>query len=361
MNYLDLKYVRLVSGYLTKWKEVGRDLWRFRCPFCGDSKKSDSLARGYFFNLEDKAMFKCHNCGLPLNLGQFLAEIAPALLGEYKLEKFKQKNPTFGDDKKRDEQFITTTQHRLRRTGTILAFCDRLLSLPEDHHARVYLDGRKIPESNQSKLFYIDDVRVLAKNIPGYGERAAKLPKRDAIIIPFFDEDGALMYLQCRFFDENFRYMTFQIEDEGKKIWGLDRVDWSKRVYVCEGPFDAMFLDNCVAVAGAGIMSEIEFFQSKAKAGLTLIFDKDYRTNFEVHRFMCQAVEKGHSLVLFDKEFKGKDMNDQIQKHFWTREYLKTYVDAHTYKGLSAKLELTKIRPPKNAFKSKSNSGRFGS
>ena len=344
MNYLDLKYVRLVSGYLSQWKEVGRDLSRFRCPFCGDSKKNKSLARGYFFSLDDKALFKCHNCGVALPLGKFLSEIAPALASEYKFEKFEtHKRPQFKKEADED-RFVTTTQHRLRRTKSVLDICQRILSLPEEHHARQYLDGRLIPENMQAKLFYIENVQELAKKIPGYRDR--KLRAMDAIIIPFFDEDSCLMYLQCRFFDEDFRYMTFQVEDEGKKIWGLDRVDWTKRVYVCEGPFDAMFLDNCIAVAGASIMSEIKYFRERATNELVLIFDKDYRSNAEVFSMLKDAVDAGHKVVLYDSTFVAKDLNAQIEEG-WTEDQLRKYLERRTFSGLMAKLELAKIRPPK--------------
>lgn len=347
MNFLDLKYTRLVSGYLPLWKEVGKDLMRFRCPFCGDSKKSANLARGYFYTLDDKALFKCHNCGMSMGLSKFLAEIAPALSADYKFERFADRRGTNTAKTSQDEErFVTTTQHRLRRTKTVLDSCERILSLPEDHHARKYLDGRMIPEAAQAKLFYIKDVRDLCRMIPGYGDRARSFREMDAIIIPFFDEEGCLMYLQCRFFDEKFRYMTFQVEDEGKKLWGLERVDWSKPVYVCEGPFDAMFLDNCVAVAGASINSEIKYLSQRATQGLVLIYDKDYRTNAEIFDMLKESVDAGHKVVLYDYAFAAKDLNAQIELG-WTKEELREYISARTFSGLKAKLELTKFRPPK--------------
>lgn len=347
MNYLDLKYTRLVSGYLPRWKEVGRSLSRFRCPFCGDSKKSETAARGYFFEVEDKALFKCHNCGASMGLLRFLSEIAPGLAADYRLEKFEsdRRVRSGGFNKVEDEtKFATSAQQRLRRTKTVLDVCQRILQLPEDHKARVYLDGRMIPESAQAKLFYVENVQDLAKRIPGYGDR--KIRAMDAIVIPFFDEDGSLMYLQCRFFEGDFRYMTFEVEEDGKKLWGLDRVDWTKPVYVCEGPFDAMFLDNCIAVAGASIMSEIKYIRERATNELVLIFDKDYRTNYEVYNMLKTAVDAGHKVVLYDSSFVAKDLNAQIEQG-WTREQLQKYLSLHTFSGLMAKLVLSKIRPPK--------------
>lgn len=347
MNYVDLKYSRLVSPYLDGWKEVGKDLIRFRCPFCGDSKKSETKTRGYFYAFEDRCNFKCHNCSASMSLQKFLAEVAPSLAGQYTFERFSNSKPKSNESV--DQKFITTSQERLKRTASVLDQCQRIRSLPEDHHARKYLDGRQIPERHQNKLFYVEDVRVLAANIDGYRDR--QLPKRDCIVIPFFDTDGVLMYLQCRFFDTNFRYMTFQIEEDGKKIWGMDHVDWSKRVYVCEGPFDAMFVDNCIAVAGVSIMSELKYIQERCKSELVLIFDKDYMTNYEVFSMLHQAVKSGHRVVLYDGRFKGKDINAQITDHHTPPEHLMPYLEQRTFGGLAANLELSKFRQPKSPRK----------
>ena len=39
MNYIDTKYINLVSVRLNKFAEKKRGLYNFRCPYCGDSQK----------------------------------------------------------------------------------------------------------------------------------------------------------------------------------------------------------------------------------------------------------------------------------------------------------------------------------
>ena len=41
------------------------------------------------------------------------------------------------------------------------------------------------------------------------------------------------------------------------KIFGLNRIDKSKPIYVVEGPIDSLFLDNCVAVAGSSNFAKV--------------------------------------------------------------------------------------------------------
>ena len=47
MSYLDVKYIQLLSPSLEKFKQNHTNLWNFRCPECGDSKKHKNKRRGF--------------------------------------------------------------------------------------------------------------------------------------------------------------------------------------------------------------------------------------------------------------------------------------------------------------------------
>ena len=57
--------------------------YRFRCPYCGDSQRSQSKARGYVVEKWGKTFLKCHNCGLSKSFGQFLEDMNAELYAEY--------------------------------------------------------------------------------------------------------------------------------------------------------------------------------------------------------------------------------------------------------------------------------------
>ena len=48
------------------------------------------------------------------------------------------------------------------------------------------------------------------------------------------------------------------LRDDVPKIFGLNRVDTSRTVYVVEGPLDSLLLDNAVAMAGADVAEHPE-------------------------------------------------------------------------------------------------------
>ena len=90
MDFVDVKFIGLVSPRLQKFKRVKADLYNFRCPICGDSHKSRIKARGYLYSVKNNTNYKCHNCGSSLSFNNFLKTIDPEIHKQYILEKFKE-------------------------------------------------------------------------------------------------------------------------------------------------------------------------------------------------------------------------------------------------------------------------------
>ena len=80
---------RLV-GRLGKIQEVPSG-YRFRCPYCGDSQKSQSKARGHVVEKWGKHFFKCHNCGLSKSFDQFLKDMDVELYAEYVNQEYSER------------------------------------------------------------------------------------------------------------------------------------------------------------------------------------------------------------------------------------------------------------------------------
>ena len=74
--------------------------------------------------------------------------------------------------------------------------------------------------------------------------------------------------------------------------------------YVVEGPIDSLFLDNCIAVAGAD-------FTRLEKENTTIIFDNE-RRNVELLKQIEKTIELGYKIVLWPDDLQEKDINDMI-------------------------------------------------
>ena len=90
MDYVDVKYINLISSRFQKFKKVKNNLYNFRCPICGDSQKNRNKARGYLYQVKNNTNFKCHNCGVNISFNNFLKQIDSTIHKQYTFEKFKE-------------------------------------------------------------------------------------------------------------------------------------------------------------------------------------------------------------------------------------------------------------------------------
>ena len=77
-----------MSGQLQLFKKKN-NVYNFRCPYCGDSKKDKFKARGYLLEKKGNYNYFCHNCGISRKFSKFLQENNGELYQQYILEKLK--------------------------------------------------------------------------------------------------------------------------------------------------------------------------------------------------------------------------------------------------------------------------------
>ena len=88
--YIEQKYLLLASSQLSQFTKKGDYLWNFRCPYCGDSHKSKTKARGYVFRKEQKLLYRCHNCSKGTTLQGLLKHIDVNIYKDYIFEHYKK-------------------------------------------------------------------------------------------------------------------------------------------------------------------------------------------------------------------------------------------------------------------------------
>ena len=153
------------------------------------------------------------------------------------------------------------------------------------------------------------------------------------IILPFIDENGEWFGFQGRSYglNDRMRYITIMLDEDRSKVFGLNTVDFNKTVYVTEGPFDSLFIDNAIAMAGADI--DWDLLDGK---DVVFVFDNEKR-NKEIVDRMSRAIQKGHEAVIWPTNLKEKDLNDM----YLTGHNVQSLVEFNTYEGLEAQVKLT--------------------
>ena len=326
-SYIDVKYVNIISPFLQQFKKKGDFLWNFRCPYCGDSQKSRTKARGFVYRKKNDLFYKCHNCGVGTTLGKLIEHLDSKSYKDYIMERYKSgvktvnKEPEF----KFDEPVF--------RSKDVCSTLNSLEELQDDHPARKIIDRRNLPISSYKDLFLCPEFyKFTNKLIPN------KFPSLDGdhprLLIPFRDEEGEVFAYQGRAFgNEQPKYLTIKLQ-ERDKIFGLDKIDKREEVLVVEGPLDSLFLDNCIAVAGADVPN--------LDCDFTVVFDNEPR-NKELLKQIEKAINRGHKICLWPEQMKYKDINDMILGGY-TKEEIQDLIKHNTYQGTTATLWFTKWR-----------------
>ena len=325
-SYIDLKFINDLSGRLSQFKKKTDYLFNFRCPHCGDSQKSKTKARAYLYRVKNDMFFKCHNCGQGQNLANFIKFIDPKLYEQYLLERYKKSAPATPKPKFDFKPTKFTDQ-------TPIDDLKSIKDLPEDHPARLYCMNRKIPEKYFDKLFLSDKFMTLVNEVKPNTYKITKDHPR--LIIPFYDTTGKVFAFQGRAFGkEQPKYLTIKLDESKQKVYGLDKINFQKPIYITEGPIDSLFIDNCLAAGGADL-----FLKNKIPNDqITYIFDNEPR-NKEIVKRMYKVIEQDFNVVIWPDEIQLKDVNDMIMSGL-TKLELQDIISNNTYSKLSA---LTKL------------------
>jgi len=320
MSFIDLKYINIISPRLEKFSKKKDYLYNFRCPYCGDSKKNKNRARGFFFLKKSDMVYKCHNCGVGRTLANFLKDMDVSLHDQYVMERYKSGFTGKGTN---------TASPKFEFEKPVFSRKEKLLSLKKIselnilHPARDYLANRKTPEKYYSSLYYAEDFNKWAGTTNKF--------KEGRIVIPLMNQSGKMIGYQGRTLNKNstLRYITIMLDEDHPKIYGLDKVNKTKTVYVTEGPFDSHFITNAIAMCGSDV--DLSCYDYR----FIFVFDNEPR-NREIVTRIETTIKRGNEVVIFPKGIKEKDLNDMVL----AGHDVQNLVDSNVYQGLQATIKL---------------------
>jgi hypothetical protein len=335
MNWLEHKYILLLSNRLLKFKRKSPVLFNMRCPFCGDSQKNKNKARGYIYQRSGKSFYSCHNCNESIVFSTFLKRFDSGLHRQYITELYEDKKSN-----KKDNNFYPEKKKQIDFDALSELKC--IINLPPTHGARKYIEERKIPKRFVSQLYFCPEFKAWTnKQIPGKFESLEYEEER--IIIPLYNYNNKMFGYQGRSLNpySQIRYISIILDETKPKIWGLNTVDLNRRYYAFEGPFDAMCISNAIATAGGKITSELY----KLNYGIensVICYDNEPR-NKDVVANTRKAVLANFNTVIWPSNNEYKDINEMVIDGI-SLNMIETFLQKHTFKGLEAELEFSKWR-----------------
>ena len=317
MDFVDVKYINLISARFQKFKKIKNNLYNFRCPICGDSQKNKSKARGYLYQVKNNTNFKCHNCGVNISFNNFLKQIDSVIYKQYTFEKFK--------DGKTGKNFTTDEPVFKFEAPKFKPKLD-LPKASSNPDAKKYLESRKL---NPDKFYYTDQFKSWTNSLKDVFDDTTKDEPR--IIIPLFYQNTLVGFQGRALGLSKIKYITVMLNDDAPKIYGLDEIEKDKTVYITEGPFDSTFIPNTIALCGAD--------GDVGKWGISdpvWIYDNEPR-NAEIHSRISRVIDRGEKVVIWPSFVKEKDINDMILSGLNVQDM----IESNTYSGLEAKLKFT--------------------
>ncbi len=315
MDHIDSKFIGLVSSRLEKFKRVKSNLYNFRCPICGDSKKNKSKTRGYLYSVKANTNFKCHNCGASMSLNNFLKQVDPAIHKQYVLEKFKSGHT--GRNFVIDEPDFKFDPPKFKKK----------IDLPkasENPNSAGYLTARRL---DPAQFYYAEKFKKFVNTLkPTFDDTRYD---EERIIIPLYYEKK-LIGLQGRSVGPNpVKYITVMLDDDSPKIYGLDNIRRDAPVYVTEGPFDSTFVRNSIAMCGAD--ADVDKW---GVSNPVWIYDNEPR-NREITNRISKTIDSGQTVVIWPNGIDDKDINDMVMSGL----DVQSVIESNTYSGLEAKLK----------------------
>jgi DNA primase len=222
----------------------------FNCPVCDDGRDKHNLEVNYIDNV-----YKCWSCGDSEGTHGPLGRI----FDKYGNKKQKKLYEVFKPETvvKREKKKKT-----LRLPEGFTLFKDSSTVYPVRRQAMNYLKSRGITD---------EMIERFGIGFCDKGDHAGR------IVIPSYDKKGELNYYIARSWNPMSRAKYKNPEAEKDKIiFWENLIDWKKDVYLVEGAFDGLFLNNPIPMLGKH-MSELLFetIYRNAKGNIIICLDAD--------------------------------------------------------------------------------------
>lgn len=334
----DLTWLTYISHRLPRFKKASSasNVFNSRCIVCGDSDRDSKKARCFFYERGFQLNVFCHNCGYSKSFYNFMKDVVPDEFEAYKrdqmLERFKRSSKRSKPEAASSIKETTNdaeTPYLKGLDGTV-----SVSSLDSDHPAVEWLRNRGLGAKEMSRLLYTDNFLVPAQQLSPE-PLSANFPTDPRIVIPFYNEEGTIEMVQGRALNnKGLRYISIKANEQVDKVYGKYEADPNKTTYCVEGPFDSLFIDNCLATCDSSL--------TRIDADV-YIWDNEPR-NPEIVDLMEQAIDRGLRVVVWPTSPNNKqDVNDMILDGV-SRSKLKSIIDSNAVSGPRAKLMLMRWR-----------------
>ena len=339
------KSLHLPESYVvSKFFELGpyplhnsyNNTYQCSCPICREGKSFGKKQRCFYIPSND--LIFCHNCGWSSKPLTWILKVSGMSLNEVSDELVE------GEYDMLDMSEIDKSEEEIK----IPSLPEDCINLFDKTQVSFYIKNPIVLDT----LKYLKNRYLLkAVNRPDAMYVSLKdFTHRNRLVIPFKDIDGKIVFYQSRKifeWDDRIRYSSKRHSD--KSLFNIHKVDSSHGdiIYVFEGPLDACFVRNGVAVAG--ITEGSHFYTDKQRTQLSqfkffqTVWCLDSQYLDTASREKSEELLKAGQSVFIWPSVDGKrykDFNEMcIDKEMY--EVPPEYINQNTYSGKNGLLKLS--------------------
>jgi hypothetical protein len=339
-DYIILKFYEL--GYYPKRNRYN-DTYQCGCPICKEGTSLGKKRRCFYIPKNDNIF--CHNCGWSSKPSKWICQVSGMtnieLIEDIKnhvphdnvIQEEKSKKPVNTETLPKDSiNLFDDTQTNFYGSNDILRVCKQVIKT------------RRLDTAvNRPQTLYLSLTDFTHKN---------------RLIIPFINERNSIEFYQSRtimqYDTKKPKYLS-KINSE-KTLFNINTVDPnSECVFIFEGPLNAFFTKNSVAVAGITEGNQTFTARQREQIDTVLklhkkiwVLDSQWIDNASLVKTE-NLLKQGESVFIWPEKFgkRFKDFND-IAMHCKIDEVKEDFIKKNTYEGLVGILKLSEVKKYKN-------------
>jgi len=314
----------------------GTSTYAGECPYCHEGK-SAGRKRRFFYIPEDEYLY-CHNCSVSKDPVNFLKDMTGMSLPEI-ISQSEVHTDTLADIVKKTEAYKKANPNPLPY-DSINLFDELQLSFYKENNvvrdALAFIKNRRLDTAiNKPRTLWLSLTDSVHKN---------------RVVFPFYTigSTAKVVFYQSRALykedEEIAKYLSKSNSD--KYVYNLDKVSPDiDYIFLQEGPIDAMFLRNSVALAGIHPTEEqlLILNSNFPMHNLVYVLDNQWRDekSYEVTK---KLLDKGESVFIWPRELIDfKDFNEICVKKS-IDEIPYKFIIKNTYKGMKGMLQYSQIK-----------------
>jgi len=304
-RHLPTEYVlQVFYSYCRRPKQRrGINVHNAECPICGEGRSAGKKKRLFYY--PDEHYLYCFNCTQSWSDVDWVSKVTHKTYREI----YQETEDGYAEDLMK--RFETTEEVVTKETPILPPDC---VDITDDEQVDFYASDPFKYQVLQKAISVCKDRRLYTaiNRSKSYFVSFEDYSHKNRLIIPFYDRAGKIASYQSRLLFETADYVPKYLTKLGNKtLFGEDKVSADiPYLFIFEGPIDAMFVKNAVALGGTSVTDEQQGFINNCLGyEKVFVYDND-KGNDEMKKRIEKTIKAGERVFVWPPECsKYKDVN----------------------------------------------------